>query len=215
MKFLVGLRKIVLEIIKTFLLAMTPIGELRAAIPVGLTVYKLHWATAYFVAVLGNLVPVVFLLLFLEPVSKFLSKRFKIFEKFFNWLFARTRQKVEYSPWLRQMSELRRAKRDRAKKCGWLVLIPFVAIPLPITGAWTGSLVAFLFKIPFKKAFPAITAGVLLAGMIVSVATGAGIAIEKYFGWETLLTILVIGGVVLLVLKKTKKTANSHDREIL
>jgi len=172
-------------IIETFLLAMTPIGELRAAIPVALAVYKMPWTAAYIAAVLGNLVPAVFLLLFLEPVSAFLSRRFKIFKSFFGWLFARTRHRG--GKWF--------------KRYGWLGLIPFVAIPLPITGAWTGALLAYLFKIPFKKAFAAITAGVALAGAIVTTLTLTGITIEAYFGWPTLFAAIVISTVVIFILK--------------
>ncbi|GAH50858.1 unnamed protein product, partial [marine sediment metagenome] len=61
--------------IQTFLLAMTPIGELRVSLPAALTIYQLNWGIAYLISVIGNLVPVVFLLLFLEPVSNWLSRR--------------------------------------------------------------------------------------------------------------------------------------------
>lgn len=84
---------------------------------------------------------------------------------------------------------------------GYPALVLFVAVPLPITGAWTGSLIAFLFKIPFKKAFPLITAGVALAGLIVTAAVGGGIAIEAYFGWQALLGIVIIVIISWLILK--------------
>lgn len=173
---------------QTFLLAMTPLGELRVALPVALSVYKMHWIIAFWVAVFGNLVPVVFLLLFLEPVSNFLSRHCKIFKYLFDWLFKKTRQRANH----------------RIQKYGYPALVLFVAIPLPITGAWTGSLIAFLFNIPFKKAFPLIAAGVAIAGLIVSATTGAGIAIEKYLGWQTLLGTLVIIGLGWLTFKKLK-----------
>ena len=117
-------------IIQTFLLAMTPIGELRAAIPAGIYIHYLSPYTAYIIAVIGNLIPVIFLLLFLEPVSKWLSLKFKIFQRFFDWLFKRTRKKAS----------------SKIKKYGYPALVLFVAVPLPITGAWTGSAIAFLFK---------------------------------------------------------------------
>lgn len=141
-----------------------------------LTVYRMNWVLAYVVSVIGNLVPVVFLLLFLEPVAVFLSKHYRMFKRFFDWLFARTRKRANH----------------KMQKYGYPALVLFVAVPLPITGAWTGSLVAFLFKIPFKKAFPLIAAGVILAGLIVSAATGTGIAIEKYLGWQVLLGVTII-----------------------
>lgn len=178
-----------LSILKTFLLALTPIGELRAAIPVALTVFGMNWLLAYIVAVIGNLVPVVFLLLFLEPVAAWFSKKFKICNKFFDWLFKRTRKKSE----------------TKMTKYGYLGLILFVAIPLPVTGAWTGSLVAFLFKIPFKKAFPLIAAGVAIAGVIVTIITKAGIGIEKCYGWQVLIAVLAIVIIGLLLFKRFKK----------
>lgn len=179
-------------LIKVFLLAMTPIGELRAAIPVAVAIYKLNWVLAYFVAVIGNLVPVILLLLFLKPISKWLSKRSKIFQRFFDWLFKKTRKRGE----------------AKIKKYGYFALMLFVAVPLPITGGWTGSLMAFLFNAPFKKAFPAIAAGVLIAGLIVLAVVGAGITIEKYLGWQALIIILVIGLIVWLIYHKLKLTSH-------
>ncbi len=171
---------------QTFLLAMTPIGELRLSIPLALTVYNLNWFSAYLISLVGNLVPVVLILLFLEPVAQWLSKHFRIFQRFFSWLFERTRRKYN----------------SGIEKYGPLALILFVAIPLPITGAWTGSLIAFLFGISFKKAFPLITLGVAIAGLIVLVLTQAGITIERYFGWSALIGVLLLIGVSWLMYKK-------------
>ncbi len=180
--------------IKTFLLAMTPIGELRAAIPIGITLYNLNRFLVYTIAVIGNLVPVVFLLLFLGPVSSFLSKKFKIFESFFAWLFERTRRR--YNP--------------KIKKYGTTALPFFVALPLPVTGAWTGSLIAFLFGIPFKKAFLSITTGVIMAAVIVLLATEAGITVEKYFGWQTLIGVLLTISFLWLMYNKRKKRTTEN-----
>ncbi len=142
-------------VIETFFLAMTPVGELRVSLPVALTVYNMNWLAAFLVSVVGNLVPIVFLLLFLGPVSDWLSLKFKVFNKFFSWLFERTRKKSS----------------ARIEKYGSIALISFVAIPLPFTGAWTGAVAAFLFNVPFKKAFPLISAGVVIAGAIVLLLT--------------------------------------------
>jgi len=161
----------VTETLVTLLLAMTPLGELRLAIPVGLGIYHLNAFLVYFVAVIGNLIPVVFLLLLLEPMSNWLSRGSSILKTFFSWLFERTRKKYD----------------SKIRTYGYPVLALFVAIPLPITGAWTGSLIAFLFGIPFKKAFPAISLGVITAGVIVLALTKAGIAIEKYYGPQVLI----------------------------
>jgi uncharacterized membrane protein len=143
----------------TFLIAMTPIGELRAAIPVALAVYKLSWFKAYFWSVFGNMIPVIFILWLFEPISKFLIRRFRIFEKFFGWLFTRTRRKHTKS----------------FEKWGALALIIFVAIPLPMTGGWSGALAAFVFGIPMKRALLLIFLGILIAGVIV-ILTSLGIS---------------------------------------
>jgi len=147
------------EIIKTFLLAMTPVGELRVALPVAVAIHNLDWRLAFLVSVLGNLIPIVFLLLLLGPVSKWLSSSFLIFNKFFDWLFKKTRKKTGRG----------------MEKYGDIALISFVAVPLPLTGAWTGAIAAFLFGVSFKKAFLLITLGVLISGIIVLTLTQAGL----------------------------------------
>ncbi len=138
--------------IQVFLLAMTPLGELRLALPLALTIYQIDWLTAYFLTVIGNLVPVVFLLLFLGRFSEWLSKKSKICQKFFNWWFYKTRQKIE--------------KKIKRYGC-YSALILFVAVPLPLTGAWSGAVAAFLFDIPFWKALCLIALGVMLCGLII------------------------------------------------
>lgn len=146
----------------TFLIAMIPIAELRGALPVALVVYDLPVWLAYVWAVIGNLLPVIFLLWWLEPISRFLSGHFSVFDRFFRWLFARTR---------------RRFTTTSQRYGTFIALVLFVAIPLPITGAWTGSVAAFIFGIPFKRAFPAIVLGVLIAGVIVTLTTVGLVAI--------------------------------------
>ncbi|MHC1631870.1 MAG: COG2426 family protein [Methanotrichaceae archaeon] len=135
----------------TFLLAMSPIFELRGAIPIGICVYGLSPLNAYLISVLGNLVPVGFLLLYLEPVSCHLM-RYRYGKIFFDWLFSRTYRKYA----------------EKYRRYGLLALIFFVSLPLPVTGAWTGSAIAFLFGLKFKHAFPAIAIGVLIAGAIMT-----------------------------------------------
>ena len=168
--------------IQTFLLAMTPIGELRVALPAALTIYHLSLTKAYLISVAGNLVPVIFFLLFLGPLSKWLSKNFRIFQRFFSWLFKRKREKYN----------------SRMEKYGYPALVIFVAIPLPVTGGWTGALIAFLFGISFKRAFPLIALGIMIAGGIVLGLTQAGITIEKNLGWQVLVGILAVIGLSLI-----------------
>jgi uncharacterized membrane protein len=137
----------------TFVLSMLPISELRGAIPYAITVGEMSWQRAYVIAVIGNFLPVIPIVLLIGPVSRYL-RRARAFDRFFTWLFARTRRKGRMI--------------ERFEVLG---LILFVAIPLPVTGAWTGSVAAFLFGVRKAVAFPAILCGILIAGVVVTLAT--------------------------------------------
>ena len=139
--------------ITTIVLAMLPISELRGAIPYAVTVGNMPWQEAYILAVIANFVPVIPILLYIGPVSEFL-RRYRSFDRFFDWLFARTRRKGKL-----------------IKRFEVLGLVLFVAIPLPVTGAWTGSLAAFLFGVKKRVAYPAIFLGILIAGVVVTMAS--------------------------------------------
>ena len=134
---------------------MLPISELRGSIPTALGVYHLSVPEAFFYSVIGNMLPVFLILLLLKPISDFFIRRFKIAEKFFTWFFEKTRVKNHH----------------KFKRWGDLALILFVAIPLPITGAWSGSAAAFVFEVPYWRAVSLIFIGVLIAGVIVTLAT--------------------------------------------
>ena len=148
----------------TMLMAALPVGELRVAIPVAIGVYGMDPLTAYVLAVIGNMLPVVPLLLFLESVSNYL-RRWVFWDVFFNWLFTRTYHRHN-------------AKFERY---GTIALLLFVAVPLPVTGAWTGCAAAFVFGIQFRHAFIAILAGVMLAGIIVTSITLGGMGLLNLF----------------------------------
>ncbi|MCZ7373088.1 MAG: small multi-drug export protein [Candidatus Methanoperedens sp.] len=139
------------------LLAALPIAELRLSIPIAIIEFKIDPVTALILSVIGNMIPVVPLLLFLEPVSNFL-RRWKMGDMFFTWLFERTHRKHS----------------AEFEKYGSIGLAVFVGIPLPATGAWTGCAAAFIFGFKFKNAFLAILAGVIMAGIIVTVLTITG-----------------------------------------
>jgi len=139
----------------TFLIAMVPISELRAAIPIGIKAYHLSIWSAYFWSVLGNLVPMILILLILEPVADFLSRHFRIFHKFFEWLFEHTRK--------------RGAK--KFEKWGEAAVFVLTATPIPLLGGWTGPLAAFVFNIKLKKSIPLVILGCMAAGVIVTVFT--------------------------------------------
>ncbi len=147
-----------------------PIVELRGAVPVGIVAFEMPWWKVYLIAVVGNMIPIPFILLLLGPVSKFLM-RFPVGKRFFDWLFARTRKKS--------------ASIEKYEALG---LTLFVAIPLPVTGGWTGAMAAFLMGIPFGKAMLYILMGVMIAGVIMTILA--------LLGWIGAL----IAGAVLLAL---------------
>ena len=144
------------KIVRVFFVSMLPIVELRGAIPYGAMVgEKLDIFSCYFACVLGNLLPIPFILLFIKKILEYMSKS-KV--KFFNTLSNKLIDKAN--------------KRSKKMNEGtfWALFL-FVAIPLPGTGAWTGALIAALMGIRFKKSMLAITLGVLVAGLIMSLGS--------------------------------------------
>jgi len=141
------------------LMATLPIFELRGAIPLGYLLGAGSPLLIYLLAVIGNFVPVVPILLLLAPAEQQL-RRYRLCDRFFDWLFQRT---------------VRRSKLIRRFQA--LGLILFVAIPAPMTGAWTGSVAAYLFKLPLRQAVPCIILGILIAGIVVTLAWQGGVAI--------------------------------------
>jgi uncharacterized membrane protein len=142
-------------------IAAMPVSELRGAIPLAMKIYGMSPWKSYILAVFGNLLPVPVLLLFLGRVESYLRSRFSIFDNFFSWLFSRTRRRTK----------------DKVEKYGALGLVSFVALPLPVTGAWTGVAAAYVFGIKFRYAFPAIALGVFIAGVIVTLASMGALSI--------------------------------------
>ncbi|MCS6937189.1 MAG: small multi-drug export protein [Candidatus Bipolaricaulota bacterium] len=142
------------------IVAALPISELRGAIPVAIGVYGFDPVTAYLLGVFGNLLPVPILLKLLEPFTALL-RRAAIGDRLVGWLWARTRRRHS----------------AMVERLGAIALVLLVAVPLPATGAWTGALVAHVFGIPFKYAFPLIAVGVSIAGILVTLATLGVIAL--------------------------------------
>ena len=141
------------NIAMTVLISMVPVLELRAGIPAGV-IAGLSIKTAVIAAVIGNLIPIPFIIVFIRRI--------------FNWMKGK-------SEWLAGIAAKMEAKADKNKekvlKYEFWGLMLFVAIPLPGTGAWTGALIAAMLDMQLKRAMPAIAAGVLIAAIIVSVAT--------------------------------------------
>jgi len=136
----------------TFLLALLPVVELRGAIPIALGVFDLGIVSAFAWAWFGSIIPGIILVYGLGFISDTLSRYSSFFKKFFTWWFERTHRRF----W------------ERFQKLGSLALILFVAIPLPVTGVWTGSVAAFLFGVKKPKAVLLIAVGSFIAGIIVS-----------------------------------------------
>ncbi|OGN94811.1 MAG: hypothetical protein A2Y89_01155 [Chloroflexi bacterium RBG_13_51_18] len=151
------------DILKVIGTGALPISELRGAIPLAIGTYHFSWYYAYLFGVIGNLLPVPFILLFFNTVIPQLS-RIGFLNRIMQWYFT----------WTKRRSKL-------IERYGWLGLMIFVAIPLPVTGAWTGSILAVLLGMKFKYAFSAIVAGVLIAGVIVTCATVLGWAVAGIF----------------------------------
>ncbi|MBN1587667.1 MAG: small multi-drug export protein [Candidatus Omnitrophica bacterium] len=139
-----------------FLLAAMPISELRGSIPCGILAFHQSASSVFWVSIAGNLLPVLPLLWLLEPVCNRLS-RYKLGRRWVDWLYDRTDRRAEM-----------------VRKYEVLGLILLVAIPLPMTGAYTGAVAASLFRIRKGVAFWAITAGVFIAGGIVLALTLLG-----------------------------------------
>ncbi len=139
--------------VAVFCIAMLPVFELRGAIPAGYAMGMGSPVAIYLLAVAGNFVPVLPILLLLGPVERFL-RRWPVWDRFFTWLFRRT---VSRSALIKRYESLG--------------LILFVAIPAPMTGAWTGAVAAYLFKLPLRMAVPCIILGILIAGVVVSLVS--------------------------------------------
>lgn len=143
--------------ILTFLMAMVPVIELRGAIPFGV-VNGLSIPAAFIISVIGNLMPIPFAVVFTRKILEWLQTKSKTLDKFVKWLERKAEKNSE--------------KVLRSEFWGLMIL---VAIPLPGTGAWTGALVAAMLDMRLKRSMPAITLGVIIAGIIVTVITyGAG-----------------------------------------
>lgn len=158
------------------IISALPVLELRGALPVAINLFHMPWYKAFFLAIIGNLLPVPILLLFLDSLAKAVS-HVDIGQRLVDWVFEHTR---------------RRGKAiERYEKMG---LMLFVAIPLPVTGAWTGSIAAFLLGLKFRYAFLSILAGVVIAGAIVTslcllgwvgaVIAGVGLSVLAILGWR-------------------------------
>jgi uncharacterized membrane protein len=156
-----------------FVISMLPIVELRGAVPVGAAI-GIPFYINYAVSVLGNLLPIPFILLFIPKILDFLAK-FKFFRPVVEWVRKKAdkyKGKIIKSEISKDGSESTSKKAPRKMTVGaFTALMLFVALPIPGTGAWTGALVASLFGMPKLHSFLAILSGVLICGVIMCLAS--------------------------------------------
>ncbi|MBR0141284.1 MAG: small multi-drug export protein [Ruminococcus sp.] len=145
--------------ILTFLISMVPIVELRGGIPAGVGM-GVPWQTAVVICMIGNIIPVPFIFFFARKVLEWGADK-PVIGKFFSWCLEKGRHGGE------------KLMAKAGKGMFWALLL-FVGIPLPGTGAWTGTLAASLLDLDFKKSILAITLGVVLAAVIITALTLLG-----------------------------------------
>ena len=141
------------KLISTFFLSMLPVGELRIGLPYGIAL-GLKYHQALLASLLGNMVPVPFIIVYIQRLFAWMRQHMKWLDNF-----------------ITRLEEKANIKGETVEKYGPIGLLLFVAIPLPGTGAWTGSLVAALLNMPLKKSVPYILLGVVIAAGIMTAVT--------------------------------------------
>lgn len=148
------------EWFRIFFFSMIPWLEARYVIPFAIEVLKWEWWQAFPIAVIGNILPIPFILLFFKHAEKWL-RNFGSWSRLMDWLFARTRDRAS----------------NKIKKYEYVGLLVFVALPVPFTGAWTGALIAYLFDLKFTKSLITIFIGVIIAASVMTMITLTGISL--------------------------------------
>lgn len=173
-----------------FFISMVPIVELRGAIPIAESL-GLNIFLYYPISIIGNILPVPFIYLFARKVLEW-GKDKKFIGKFFTWCLEKGEKGGA------------KLKQSAGNSGIFIALLLFVGIPLPGTGAWTGTLAASFLKIDFKTSILAVTLGVLLAGIIMSL----GSKIVSILGWTGVLIIIAILALIIIssiIINKRKK----------
>lgn len=148
---------IILKYIFTGFLGAFPIIELRYSVVISQYLFGLQVLPAFICGLIGNIIPVYFIVKYIKPLFNFFGK-FKPFKIIIDWASEKATKKI--------------AENERLQTYTALALFLFVAVPIPTTGAWVGSLIANFLEIPPKKAVPPIIAGVIVAGLIMAFANG-------------------------------------------
>lgn len=149
---------LIIKYLLTAGIGMVPIIELRGAIPVGVLTFHLSYLESFLCSFIGNIIPVYFIVKFIKPLFNFFG-RWKIFKVIIDWATEKATKHIQ--------------ENEKLQNAVSLGLFLFVAVPLPGTGAWVGSLIANFLDLPPKKAIPPIVLGVFTAGVIVLSITAA------------------------------------------
>lgn len=184
---------IVVKYLIVFFISMVPIVELRGAIPIAESL-KLSIALYYPIAIIGNMLPVPIIYLFARKVLEW-GKDKKFIGKFFTWCLEKGEKGGE------------KLKASAGNSGIFWALLLFVGIPLPGTGAWTGTLAASFLKLDFKTSITAVALGVILAGIIMSL----GSKIVAILGWAGVIAIIAVILVIIVasvIIKKKSKKQN-------
>ncbi|MDE6923365.1 MAG: small multi-drug export protein [Oscillospiraceae bacterium] len=144
----------------TLLVSMVPVVELRFGIPFGIGTLGLPEWAAFLAAVTGNLIPVPFIIVYIRRI--------------FQWL---RRHIPRLNSLVDKLERKAHLKGQKVTKYKYLGLAIFVAVPLPGTGAWTGSLAAAFLDMPLRRAIPSVVAGVLVAGLIITLLTSGVVSL--------------------------------------
>lgn len=179
---------IVVKYLIVFFVSMVPIVELRVAIPIAESL-NLN----ILIAIIGNMLPVPIIYWFARKVLEW-GKDKKFIGKFFTWCLTKGEKGGE------------KLKASAGNNGIFWALLIFVGIPLPGTGAWTGTLAASFLKLDFKTSITAVSLGVILAGIIMSL----GSKIVSIFGWAGVIALIavIVAIIIISIIVKKKKTKN-------
>ncbi len=172
------------------LIAMFPFIELRGSLPVAILVFDIPVVESVVLSLVGNMVPVPFILWYAPTVERWF-RRFGWWDRALDRLFERTRRRA----------------RSSVERYGPMVLLLFVAIPFPTTGAWTGSLIAYLFDLDRGRSLVVVFVGVLIAGGIV----GAIVLGADLVGWVLALALVVAVVVMALVARRIEGASGEPE----
>lgn len=183
---------IVVKYLIVFFVSMVPIVELRGAIPIAESL-NLNIFLYYPIAIIGNMLPVPIIYWFARKVLEW-GKDKKFIGKFFTWCLTKGEKGGE------------KLKASAGNNGIFWALLIFVGIPLPGTGAWTGTLAASFLKLDFKTSITAVSLGVILAGIIMSL----GSKIVSIFGWAGVIALIavIVAIIIISIILKKKKTKN-------